>query len=363
MEEGGNRSTRLGDLLEDWEAQGWSISESDRQEIQEHLHEPKSIAIRLVTGFGAFLTALLLMISITIFGGFNSTAAILTLGILSTVVYMLYSAAPLVNREIERPMQGDFLAPFMLTVGIMGQILITAGMLGESQDWTLIYTGLAVEGILLAISSDSLQKVISSVLILLCLWGAIHLSQSFVLIHPLLGVTAVGMAYLWIHEARLLSKYPSLAQVLQPVGLGLPLGMGLLLILTVNRELYSEFIDQWAISTVCIGVALLYAVYRVMHYYKAVRWFWLVAIGLLAVLIPTIPAPGIAFSLLVIALGFFRAHKVLLTLGLVSLVAFTIAFYYNMHLSLLWKSLALFLAGLALLGLRWGIQRMFSSES
>jgi hypothetical protein len=217
----------------------------------------------------------------------------------------------------------------------------------------LVTVGLAVEGALLVLTFSSLQRFVSAILILFCLLGFIHESQAYPLTHLLVGAGAGLLTAWWIDEPRWVSRFPRWAKTMEPASLGLAVGLILLLAATINRDFYESFIRYWWGSTAGIAGALLYAGWRLLGHYGARRWAGPAAGLLVAVLAPTVLAPGIAFSLLLCLLGFFRRHALLGGLGLASLVFFTIFFYYNIQTTLLLKALALMASGAALWGVSW----------
>lgn len=73
-------------------------------------------------------------------------------------------------------------------------------------------------------------------------------------------------------------------------------------------------------------------------------------------------AGGVLLPLLLITLGFFIESRVILGMGLILLPIFLFSYYYNLHLDLLAKSVALAGAGLALLLLRAGLKRWLQLE-
>jgi uncharacterized membrane protein len=89
------------------------------------------------------------------------------------------------------------------------------------------------------------------------------------------------------------------------------------------------------------------------------RWL---ALGTVLVSLPALWMPGILAATIVLALGFQRGNRILLGLAAIFLAIFLIAFYYNLEVTLLAKSLLLLAAGLLLLGLRALLAREFRSQ-
>jgi uncharacterized membrane protein len=74
------------------------------------------------------------------------------------------------------------------------------------------------------------------------------------------------------------------------------------------------------------------------------------------------PAHGLAAALLLLILGFAGGNRVLFGLGLLAVASFLAHYYFQMRETLLYKSLILGATGLFLLGLRWGLGRLFPAR-
>jgi uncharacterized membrane protein len=100
--------------------------------------------------------------------------------------------------------------------------------------------------------------------------------------------------------------------------------------------------------SVAIGFALLLLLYRVMQsiQYISVRSRLIVYVLALAVIIPTVYAPYISGALLLIVLTFHYGFKSQVFISILLLIYGTSRFYYNMEISLLYKSVMLFSTGL-----------------
>ena len=83
--------------------------------------------------------------------------------------------------------------------------------------------------------------------------------------------------------------------------------------------------------------------------------FMALTLALIAIL--WLGAGGVFPALFLITLGFFSERRVVLGIGLILLPVFMSSYYYNLHLDLLAKSVALIGSGLALILLRTGLQR------
>ena len=109
------------------------------------------------------------------------------------------------------------------------------------------------------------------------------------------------------------------------------------------------------LATLCLGLVLIGLVLTLLKRGgQALTSRVSIASLILAALVALIgtQAPGITVGLVIILLGYSRGNNILTGLGLVTLVVFVSQFYYLLHLTLLEKSVVLFVSGLALLVVR-----------
>lgn len=186
----------------------------------------------------------------------------------------------------------------------------------------------------------------------LALWGAALESRGGGTIDALVLGASLLLTVLWIHEARL-SATP-LGRMVRPAGFAL--AAGLLWLSTFSLTTWHEARPAWPTLTAAGLAALLLVVTRVAAREAeagrgngAVR---LAVAGVVALAALAVHSPAILTAVLVLALGRLRKEPVLEGLGLLGLVGFAVWLYYGMHVSLLWTSVALAAAGVALIAAR-----------
>ena len=87
-------------------------------------------------------------------------------------------------------------------------------------------------------------------------------------------------------------------------------------------------------------------------------WHIPIYVAVIVLLSPTIFTPGVSFSLLIILLGFRAGNTWLTALAMLALLVFINAFYYNLNLSLLFKSITLMIAGALFIALFFIIKKL-----
>jgi uncharacterized membrane protein len=119
---------------------------------------------------------------------------------------------------------------------------------------------------------------------------------------------------------------------------------------------YSEAILPYWIGDILMAVVFLYLVWSILQRYP-VRIFETIPVtALLASLLlslASIEMPGLNIGLVILLLGFLGSNRVLIGLGIVSLLFYISSYYYFLEVTLMEKSQSLFIVGLTLLFIRW----------
>jgi hypothetical protein len=308
--------------------------------------------VRALVGISAWIAAALLIAFLL--GGtsiLSSAPAAIATGL------VLCAIATAIRRFASEAVFGVQLA---LALGIAGQALLGAGVAGQSE--SLPITVLAVvmlEAALIAIYPDSVQRFLAPIVIAAALVALLLHWELPAAIHLLVTLLAAGAAALWLHESALASARAE--PIGRPIGYGAIVALLGILCLGITESIP---IPRWWLSSIGLLLVLLAIEYHILFRATlrpdAVVARWL-AIGTVLVSVPALWMPGILAATIVLALGFQRGNRILLGLAAIFLVIFLIAFYYNLEVTLLAKSLLLLVAGLLLLGLRALLAREFRS--
>ena len=117
-----------------------------------------------------------------------------------------------------------------------------------------------------------------------------------------------------------------------------------------QAELYGK---PW-LGEVLIGLVTLYVVWHLLQRYDQ-RISERLSI---TTLLGTLFICGVTIGMVIILLGFAGANRVLLSLGIVSLLFYISSYYYLLDATLLEKSRTLLIVGLSLLIVRWLMLRI-----
>jgi uncharacterized membrane protein len=175
------------------------------------------------------------------------------------------------------------------------------------------------------------------------------------------GVVMFLAALCWLNEFR----YPQHMRKIRATGYGLVLaliqlkGTALFGYRTMGLRLSPVQSELWAkpwIGDVLIGIVTVYVVWNLLQRYgQAIseRVSITALLGTLLLCVVSMEIQGITVGMLIILLGFAGANRVLLGLGIVSLLFYVSSYYYLLDATLLAKSQTLLIFGLVLLSLRW----------
>lgn len=181
------------------------------------------------------------------------------------------------------------------------------------------------------------------------------------------GLVLLGVALCWFNEFN----FPQFMKPIRAIGYGLTLALilykGMLLFgkEIFGRRFLEKYLGFWGqewLGETIIAVVTLYAVWRILHRYGHAIRDRLSITALLATLLVCVVSfkvQGITVGMLILCLGFLGSNRVLLGLGIISLLVYISSYYYLLDTTLLYKSIHLLVVGSVLLGVRWALRRMF----
>jgi hypothetical protein len=314
--------------------------------------------VRVLTGFGAWLASLFLLGFIAIGVAVAEELGAVILGLILTGAALL----------VRRTGNNVFLTQLALSTGLAGQALFIGGVwsLSDSAAAAALATFL-LQGVLLVVYPDAIQRFLSTLFASLALLIFLRLKASGVLVDLTLVGLTLGAHLLLLQQGRL--QAGPWGERVTPAAFGLVTALFLVLLM---RSWFQEFYDSAfrqgaadlppGVLTLGLAVVTLYSAWRVLEETEVevggtAGLTALAALALLAVL--TLRTPGVIAAVGVLMLGFHRRSVVLLGMAVLFILTFGVSYYYDLHLTLLAKSLALLGSGLLLIGLRLFVLRRF----
>ena len=180
------------------------------------------------------------------------------------------------------------------------------------------------------------------------------------------GILLFSVTWLWLNEFR----FPQYMKVIRPVGYGLVLAMvqvkgsaiakGGGWVFWVAGAKSGDFAWEAFWSEVMIGLATLYLVWCLLQragYQISDRPSLVILASTVVISLISAEAQGITVGIVILMLGFSGSNRLLMGLGVVSLLFYISFYYYWLEQTLLLKSQTLLALGLVLLAVRWVLLR------
>lgn len=268
---------------------------------------------------------------------------------------------------ILRMPKNEFFEHVALAVSLAGQALIAFSLFDDLSDklaWLVIAL---VQVVLAVVMPNFVHRVFSSFIatfsfsMFLYAYGAPYIFSSIVMFIA---------AWLWLHEFQYLKHtrkihaigYGTVLGLIQLKGVALfsfnPIGwqMG-----KTNNELW---VQPW-MAEVLAGAVMLYVVWELLqrlghHLPEPLAITALVCTVILSAV--SIEAPGITVGMMILLLGFAGSNRILMGLGVVSLLFYISSYYYLLDATLLIKAQTLLATGVVLLLVRWVMLKLIRRE-
>lgn len=255
--------------------------------------------------------------------------------------------------------KNEFIEHLGLAASLAGQALVVFAIFdishgNEEISWLLV----ALLQLLLAVVMPSfVHRVFSSFVAVLAFSMALN---AMGLPYVVSGFVLLLAALCWLNEFR----YPQHMEKIRAIGYGLVLS----LILLQGTALYGYrtmgglfggyqpvILSRPWVGEILIGVVTLYVVWHLLQRYNQMsfkRLSILAFLGTLLLIAVSIEVQGLTVGIVIMLVGFSGSNRVLLSLGIVSLLFYISSYYYLLDVTLLDKSQTLFIVGLALLVVR-----------
>jgi len=311
--------------------------------------------VRLMIAFSAWITMILIIAFLILAGIVRSSEAALVIGLITL---------PIAVGIHRNPDANEFKSQISLALSLTGQGLVWFGLLQPTNITISSIAAIFISAGLIHLYADPLHRFLSTLIIITAMTVIISDLRQHELYNALTIFCAFAIVGLLVYKDRFMNA--RWASIYTPVLYGLIVGLLLLLLpSSLHYGRYNKLHLVPGISTTGIGLALLYLQYQLLSTYKlagANLLTFLFALTTALLIIATQAAPGILTALLIITIGFSRSQKSIEGLGMVFLVWYLSAWYYNMSSSLLEKSISLSVAGLVLLAMAFWLNHYKPGE-
>ncbi|WP_420603563.1 DUF4401 domain-containing protein [Flagellimonas sp.] len=298
-----------------------------------------NLAIKLLSVFGGFLGSLAFFGFLAIAGIFDNDFGPLGIGIVSIV-------AALVLNKLSSSL---ILDTFGVCFYIVGIVCLAFGLVYlEIDENTVAFLIALVALATLFIVQNYIQSFIAMITMATCFLTLIIHNDAYLLMHLYLGFYTLTLVFWSLNEAKLITQDNKLAQLYDPVRIGLVFSLLFGLIAVGKRDLIPISHSHLWISSLFTMASILYLVPYIIKVVKMQDRKHQTMVYVLSVLtlLPSLFCPSISGAILILLLGFYINHKTTLVIGIVSLIYFVSQYYYDLHFTLLTKSIILISSGL-----------------
>lgn len=256
----------------------------------------------------------------------------------------------------------DFREHLALAISLVGQILVTTAVISltRTNHWLEPITAtifLCLHLCLLIIVPNRLHRAASGFAVGVSL-GLLFSSLGWYQIYPAVALAVISA--LVLNEFKSWNK-PSLTS---------PLIYGLAVQFLFPVAFHALFAARaaelpassgWLLDLSITAVLIATATALALRYQAKARTLVIIVCTATAVGLASWELTGIAAACVILTLGCAHSNRVLLAIGVMSLLTQTSFYYYNLDATLLVKSLGMVCLGASLLAARWGLLTLFDS--
>jgi hypothetical protein len=311
-------------------------------------YQPLSIKILSVLGgllACAVFVSFLFMIKI-----YNSAFSALILGVFCII------SSIWINKRFDKIIFDTLSVSFFL----IGFVLLGISLDKFNANATMISAVFIVIAlILLRISQNYIQSFVSILIIHGSILTLILFNKFYDGLYVYIAVLALIFSYLNLKEAKIITSNKIFTKIYNPIRVGLVFSfLSVLIYINLSTIQSNPFIYFWIDSLLMI-IVVLYVANLLLEKMNVTNLLSKsTIIGLIAItLLPTILSPAIAGCILIILLSFWVNHKTGLIIGIIALIYFIAQYYYDLHFTLLTKSILLFSSGVLFLFLYYIVHK------
>ncbi len=303
--------------------------------------------LKALLAFTGWLAALFLLLSVVLGIGLE---VILSNTVIILLIGMAFMGGALI---MFFTITGDFFEHLALVLSLAGQVLTIFALVDifEISPWSAT---VLLEIALIIIMPDFIHCVLSTLFAAIAM---IFLLQYIFLCSIILFMAA----WVWLNEF----KFPKISKKMRAAGYGLILALislkffisipQLLELLSYADNIIYSVSLYWSAEFITLAAAL-YVVLKLLKRhcipFHGRGGILAIAVTLLLCAV-SLKALGISYGIVIILLGFSASNRVLLGMGIISLLIYMSYYYYLLDTTLLVKAQILFITGIILLTGRW----------
>lgn len=305
----------------------------------------QSLAVKILSIFGGVLASLAFVGFLFITGLYDSTTALFILGTLLILGGIFINT--IYNTTIF-----DTVSVSSYIIGLI--ILVLALFKMEMTETAVSLICILIAAVSLIIARSYIIAFASVLIINGAIITLITLNKNFDFIHVYTSLLALIVTAVFLKEAKIISLNPLFSKLYNPVRIGLVFSfLAAFVFIFLDHEFIKVSRDYIWVPSVVIILAILYVLshlFQVLHISEMKQKIGIYIASIL-ILLPTVLSPAISGAILIIMLSFLVNYKTSLVIGIIAFIYFVSQYYYDLHFTLLTKSILLFSSGILFLGL------------
>ncbi|MBK7221513.1 MAG: DUF4401 domain-containing protein [Saprospiraceae bacterium] len=197
-----------------------------------------------------------------------------------------------------------------------------------------------------------------------CLLTLIMSNETYDLIHFLILLLTVALLMIFQKEAYLITEYKKYISLYPPLRIGMVISLLTCLFILSRGGMFPFTPELVWVSSLVMITGILYtfeSVFKAMGIEKTPQKNLIYGTAIL-LLAPTLLSPAITGSLLILLLSFRVNYKTGFAIGVISFIYALSQYYYDLHFTLLVKSILMMLSGLLFLALYFVTHKNLSTD-
>jgi hypothetical protein len=304
----------------------------------------QSLAIKILSIFGGISAGLVFLGALFITGIYDSDSGLLIFGVLAIIGGIF----------ISKFFDKLIIDTISISSYVIGFILLAAGMFKlEVSENTVCVLFILIAFAALLIVQSYIISFISVLIINGAVIALLLFHNNFDNIQIYVSVLAVIVPVVFLKEAKLISIHPAFSKLYPPVRIGLIFSFLAGLILLGRSDIPDRSANYLWIPSVVIILNILYVLSYLFEVLNISQIKQKVGIYIVstAILLSTLLSPAISGAILIILVSFLVNYKTSFVIGIIAFIYFVSQYYYDLHFTLLTKSILLFSSGVLFLGL------------
>lgn len=354
-------TTGLRDLLEalasenittNLDVNGFNKSYAESQE------QTSSIVVQIIMFLGAVLAGTFFLLMLGIVGVFDSEMVLYVLG---GILFLIGLAIPYGARQVAAT------EPLGMAGLFMGSILLGGAYLSGNGRWvSFLWVWLVLSAVVFVVSASKAQRFIAILTFntFLCLLGFEEESLLFRMAGIVANALVITIGI--VKETSILTAAPRLGPWYEAILSGCSISLVGLLIANADRAFFYGieeglvFYYQLLLLSFFI-VLILWTLRDTLWRLEEEQKVMMFILGGTLLMLGATQRPGLVASVLFLLLGLFSSYRLLIALGMVSLVGFTTYFYYQFET--IWSIILILALAAVLLGIiAYGLHQLHQEE-